>query len=75
MTKRDKDILNFIKEYMLEHGVVPSMREIGDGLNLYSTATVFKHMKNLVQSGEIVWFKEKSCRYKVKGMKYVREDT
>ena len=74
MTKRDKDVLDFIKSYMEKNGVVPTIREIGEGVNLYSTTTVYKHMQNLVRHGEIVWLKEKSCRYKVRGMSYVRND-
>ena len=74
MTKRDKDVLDFIKKYMLEHGIVPSMREIGDGVNLYSPTSVYKHMKHLEKLGEIEWVKERSCRYKVKGMTYVMEE-
>ncbi len=73
MTKRDKDVLDYIKSYMLEHGTVPTIREICEGVNLYSTASVYKHMQNLVRLGEIVMIKEKGYRYTVKGMKYVSE--
>lgn len=74
MTKRDREILDFIKEYMIEHGTVPTVREIGEGVNLYSTTSVYKHMRNLVRLGEIIPVKEKSNRYIVKGMKYVRTE-
>lgn len=75
MTKRDKEILDFIKDYMVEHGTIPTVREIGEGVCLYSTTSVYKHMQNLVRLGEIIPVKEKSYRYIVKGMKYVREET
>lgn len=74
MTKRDKDILDFIKDYMVKNGTVPSIREIGEGVCLYSTTSVYKHMQNLVRLGEIIPVKTKSYRYIVKGMRYVRED-
>lgn len=75
MTKRDKDILDFIKDYMVKNGTVPTVREIGEGVCLYSTTSVYKHMQNLVRLGEIIPVKEKGYRYIVKGMRYVREET
>lgn len=74
MTKRDKEILDFIKDYMVKNGTVPSIREIGEGVCLYSTTSVYKHMQNLVRLGEIIPVKTKSYRYIVKGMRYVREE-
>ncbi len=74
MTRRDKEILDYIKSYMVENGTVPTMREIGEGVCLYSTTSVYKHMQNLIRLGEIIPVKEKSYRYIVKGMKYVREE-
>jgi repressor LexA len=75
MTRRDKEILDYIKSYMVENGTVPTMREIGEGVCLYSTTSVYKHMQNLIRLGEIIPVKEKSYRYIVKGMKYVRDET
>lgn len=74
MTRRDKEILDYIKSYMVENGTVPTMREIGAGVCLYSTTSVYKHMQNLIRVGEIIPVKEKSHRYIVKGMKYVRDE-
>ena len=74
MTKRDKEILDFIKDYMVKNGTVPSIREIGEGVCLYSTTSVYKHMQDLVRLGEIIPVKTKSYRYIVKGMRYVREE-
>lgn len=74
MTRRDKEILDYIKSYMVENGTVPTMREIGEGVCLYSTTSVYKHMQNLIRLGEIIPVKEKSYRYIVKGMKYVRDE-
>ena len=74
MTRRDKEILDYIKSYMVENGTVPTMREIGEGVCLYSTTSVYKHMQNLIRLGEIIPVKEKSYRYIIKGMKYVRDE-
>jgi len=53
LTKRQKDVLDFIKKYIADHGYPPAIREICKGVNLSSPATVFVHMKNLEQLGYI----------------------
>lgn len=53
ITKRQKDVLDFIKKYIAEHGYPPAIREICKGVGLSSPATVFVHMKNLEQLGLI----------------------
>ena len=53
ITKRQKDVLDFIKKYIATHGYPPAIREICKGVNLSSPATVFVHMKNLEQLGYI----------------------
>ena len=53
LTKRQKDVLDYIKKYIADHGYPPAIREICKGVNLSSPATVFVHMKNLEQSGYI----------------------
>ena len=53
ITKRQKDVLDYIKKYSAEHGYPPAIREICKGVGLSSPATVFAHMKNLEQQGYI----------------------
>ena len=53
LTKRQEEVLNFIKKYSAEHGYPPSIREICLGVGLNSTATVFVHVKNLESKGYI----------------------
>ena len=53
LTKRQKDILDFIKKYTATHGYPPAIREICKGVGLSSPATVFVHMKNLESLGYI----------------------
>jgi len=53
ITKRQKDVLDFIKKYVADKGYPPAIREICKGVNLSSPATVFVHMKNLEQLGYI----------------------
>lgn len=52
-TKKQKEVLTFIKKFIVENGYPPSIREIGKGLNLSSSATVFVHLKNLEEKGLI----------------------
>jgi repressor LexA len=53
LTKRQRDVLDYIKKYTAEHGFPPAIREICKGVNLSSPATVFVHMKNLEKAGYI----------------------
>ena len=53
ITKRQKEVLDYIKKYIATHGYPPAIREICKGVNLSSPATVFVHMKNLEQLGYI----------------------
>ena len=51
ITKRQADVLNYIKKYVVEHGFPPSTREIGAALGLSSPATVHTHLKKLADAG------------------------
>ena len=51
LTRRQEDVLTFIKKYTAEHGFPPTIRKICAGVNLSSTATVFVHIKNLEKNG------------------------
>lgn len=53
LTKRQADVLNFIKKYTALHGFPPTIREICEGVNLSSPATVFVHIKNLEKAGYV----------------------
>lgn len=68
----DSDVLEYIKTFMKENGYTPSIREIGKGMGLKSTSSVYAHFAKLVAKGEIIQDKRYQ-RYKVKGMKYVSE--
>ena len=51
ITKRQEDILIFIKKYIATHGFPPAIRDICEGVGLNSPATVFVHVKNLEKMG------------------------
>ena len=52
-TKKQAEVLDYIKKFIVQFGYPPSIREIGKGLNLSSSATVFVHLKNLEEKGLI----------------------
>jgi len=53
LTKRQKELFDFLDGYLAEHGYAPTLEEIGARFNLSSLATVHKHLTNLEQKGLI----------------------
>jgi repressor LexA len=53
ITKRQNDVLNYVKKYVVAHGYPPSTREIGTALGLSSPATVHTHLEKLIESGHL----------------------
>lgn len=51
LTKKQRQILDFITEFIEEKGYAPSIREIGDNFRLSSPATVHAHIENLKSKG------------------------
>jgi repressor LexA len=51
ITRRQRQVLDFITGFIRENGYSPSFEEIGHGLGLSSLATVHKHVSNLDQKG------------------------
>lgn len=51
LTPRQKEILDFIQEYIASHDYAPSYREIAEFLHLSSIATVSDHIDNLKEKG------------------------
>ena len=53
LTKRQEEILTFIKEYIVSNGYPPTVREIGAALGVSSPATIHAHLTNLEDKGFI----------------------
>lgn len=51
LTKRQRQVLDFIETFIRDNGYSPSLEEIGRGLSLSSLATVHKHLSNLQAKG------------------------
>src|SRR3989442_9377910 len=53
LTKRQKEVLDYLISFETKHGYSPSFEEIGKGLKLTSLATVHKHITTLEKKGFI----------------------
>jgi len=53
LTSRQKDVLDYVKSYIVSHGYPPTVREIGSALGINSPATIHAHLKNLEKKGII----------------------
>lgn len=53
LTKRQKEILDYIREYIEDHEYAPTYREIGEKFEFSSVATVAAHIDNLKDKGAL----------------------
>ncbi len=53
LTKKQEQILEFIKTYLVSHGYPPTIREIGAAVGSSSPATIHAHLENLEEKGFI----------------------
>jgi repressor LexA len=51
LTRRQKELYDFLLTFVDQHGYSPSFEEIAEGMGLNSLATVHKHITNLEQKG------------------------
>ena len=62
LTKRQRQIFDYLSEHIQQHNYAPSLEEIGHRFNLSSLATVHKHLTNLQEKGYIrrAWNRSRS---------------
>ena len=62
LTKRQREILNYLHDFIEQHGYAPSLEEVGRRFGLSSLATVHKHLTNLQEKGFIrrAWNRSRS---------------
>jgi len=51
LTKRQKEIFDYIRKYAAKYGYPPTVREIGKAVGLHSSSTVHAHLANLEKIG------------------------
>jgi repressor LexA len=54
LTKRQKEILDFISQHICEHGYAPTIREIGKEMGIKSTNGVSEHIETLTRKGYLI---------------------
>jgi LexA DNA binding domain len=52
-TKKQRELLQYIEQFIGEHGYSPSYREIMNGLKYNSVATVALHVNSLIKRGHL----------------------
>lgn len=53
LTKRQKEILDYLREFIAENGYAPSFHELCEAFGYSSLATVHEHLSNLERKGYI----------------------
>ena len=53
ITKKQEEILTYIKQEILDHGYPPSVREICEAVHLKSTSSVHAHLETMEKDGYI----------------------
>lgn len=53
LTKREKDVYNFVVAFRNEKQFSPSLRKIAAGIGLYSVSTISAHVHKIAAKG---WF-------------------
>lgn len=75
LTNRQKDVLDYVKSYIANHGYPPAVREIGFALGLNSPATIQSHLTALESKGYI---KKTNSKYRsleiIGNNEYLNED-
>jgi repressor LexA len=51
LSERQQEILAFLKDFIMENGYPPSVREIGEAVGLSSSSTVHSHLSTLEDRG------------------------
>jgi repressor LexA len=62
LTRRQREVLDFVTGFIATHGYSPSLEEIGEHFGLSSVATVHKHVQHLVEKGYLrkAWNRSRS---------------
>ena len=59
LIKRQNEILTYIKKFIVSNGYPPTVREIGEALDVSSPATIHAHLQNLEEKG---WIKKQGSK-------------
>ena len=54
ITKKQKQVLDYIDRYVLENGISPTIDEIRKGLKLKANSTIHEHINTLIKNGYLL---------------------
>ena len=75
LTNRQNEVLDYIKNYIANHGYPPAVREIGKALGLNSPATIQSHITALESKGYVKKTNSKYRSLEIVGTnEYINED-
>jgi repressor LexA len=62
LTRRQREIYDFVRDFVADRGYAPSLEEIGENFGLSSVATVHKHVQHLAEKGYLrkAWNRSRS---------------
>ena len=65
LTKKQKQVLDYIKEFIEAHNYAPSYEEIAAGIGLSSPSTIYVHVVNLIVKGYLksLGFQERNIEF------------
>ena len=75
LTKRQREIFDYISRYLGSHGYPPTVREIGKAVGLHSSSTVHAHLANLERAGLLKRDPTKPRALELVGRKTERADS
>ncbi len=75
LTKAQQKIYDFLSEYIKEHKIPPSIREICTATGLTSTSTIHSHLLNLEKKGYIKRSSSKSRSVRLVDNNYIDDDS
>ncbi len=62
LTKKQAEVLAYIRQHVEDHGYAPSYREIAEHFNLSSPATIHQYVKTLTEKGYLSNAEDGSAR-------------
>jgi len=72
--KRQKQILDFINQYIQKNGFSPTLQQIADALGVSSLATVHEHLQAMTKKGVIKKFEGAVRGIEIVGYKKITEE-
>lgn len=68
ITKRQKQVLDFIKKYISNYGYAPTLEEIKKALKLSAVSTIYQHINTLTEKGYISKFDNMARAIEIKNI-------